>query len=197
MGVIKSAFEIAIENTKSIEGNKELLETNRFRDEGRKLVSKLLEDPSLKIKDALKAFDPRQLAWVREGLIQSLLANLVLPVDEFAVKNTRRIGEAIIASVSDSRKVTMIFSQLEHFFKEYIEERKKLTEAVERQYSLKLKKKEEDLSQQLGRKVKINPSADPEYQSMVRQYLSQLDLKYNDVLDKAKEEIRVIFMKPS
>jgi len=45
--------------------------------------------------------------------------------------------------------------------------------------------------------VKINPSADPEYQSMVRQYLSQLDLKYNDVLDKAKEEIRVIFMKPS
>jgi len=110
MGVIKSAFEIAIENTKSIEGNKELLETNRFRDEGRKLVSKLLEDPSLKIKDALKAFDPRQLAWVREGLIQSLLANLVLPVDEFAVKNTRRIGEAIIASVSDSRKVTMIFT---------------------------------------------------------------------------------------
>ena len=44
MGVIKSALEIAMENSKGIEANKELVEANRLRDEGKKLVSKMLED---------------------------------------------------------------------------------------------------------------------------------------------------------
>ena len=68
-------------------------------------------------------------------------------------------------------------------------------ETVERQYSIKLKKKEEEMSRQMGRPVKINPAADPEFQSMIRQYLSQLDMKYGEVLDGAKEEIKAIFSK--
>ena len=37
--------------------------------------------------------------------------------------------------------------------------------------------------------------ANPEYQALVRQYLSQLDAKYGEVLDGAKEEIKTIFGK--
>jgi hypothetical protein len=184
-----------MENSKGIEANKELLETNRLRDEGKKLVSKLLDDPAFDLKTALKSFDARQVAVVREGLIQSLLANLVLPPDELAMRDSKRIGAAISATVSDTKKVSMIFTQLEGFFKEYLGERKRLAEAVERQYAPRLKKKEEEMSRQMGRPVKINPAADPEFQSMVRQYLGQLDVKYSEVLDGAKEEIRTIFAK--
>jgi hypothetical protein len=195
MGIIKSALEIAMENSKGIEANKELVETNRLRDEGKKLVSKMLEAPSYDLKAALKGYDAAQARLVREGLVQSLLANLVLPIDEFAMKDLKRIGEAVSLAVTDARKVTTIFSQLDGFFKEYLGERKRLVETVERQYSIKLKKKEEELSRQMGRPVKINPAADPEFQSMIRQYLSQLDVKYGEVLDGAKEEIRAIFAK--
>jgi hypothetical protein len=195
MGIIKSALEIALENSKGIEANKELLETNRLRDEGRKLVSKLLDDPAFDLKAALKPFDAKQVVVVREGLIQSLLANLVLPPDELALRDSKRIGAAISATVSDTKKVSMIFTQLEGLFKEYLGERKRLAEAVERQYAPRLKKKEEEMSRQMGRPVKVNPAADPEFQSMVRQYLGQLDVKYSEVLDGAKEEIRTIFAK--
>ncbi|HUI71265.1 MAG TPA: DUF6657 family protein [Spirochaetia bacterium] len=195
MGVIKSAFQIAMENSKDIEANKELVEASRLRDEGKKLVSKLLDEASFDIKGALKAYEKQQLASVREGLIQSLLANLVLPADEFSLKNNKKIGDAFAATVSDARKVNMIFSQLENFFKEYLAERKRLLEAVERQYSQVKKKKEEELSRQVGRPVKINPAADPEYQAMIRQYLAQLDAKYNEVLDGAKEELKTAFTK--
>jgi hypothetical protein len=195
MGVIKSALEIAMENSKGIEANKELVETNRLRDEGKKLVSKLLDDPAFDLKAALKAYDAAQLKLVREGLIQSLLANLVLPIDELSMKDSKRIGDAVSATVTDTRKVGMIFTQLEGFFKEYLGERKRLAEAVERQYAPKMKKKEEEMSRQMGRPVKITPAADPEFQSMVRQYLSQLDVKYGEVLDGAKKEITAIFTK--
>ncbi len=195
MGVIKSAWEIAVENSKGIEANKELVEANRLRDEGKKLVSRVLDDPSFDIKAALKGYDAAQARLVKEGLLQSLLANLVLPYDELSVTSTKRIGEAIAAAVSDTRKVSMIFSQLDGFFKEYLGERKRLIDAIDKQYAPKLKKKEEELSRQMGRPVKINPAADPEFQSMVRQYLSQLDAKYGEVLDGAKEEIRTAFSK--
>jgi 5,10-methenyltetrahydrofolate synthetase len=195
MGVIKSAYEIAMENVKGIEGNKELVEANRLRDEGKRMVSKILEGAAFNIKEALKGFEKRQLAWVREGLIQSLLANLVLPIDEFSLKSSKKLGEAVAATAGDARKILTIFSQLENFFKEYVGERKRVIDAVEKQYAPKLRKKEEELSRQLGRPVKINPVQDPEYQAMVRQYLSQLDLKYTEVLEGAKEEIKALFNK--
>ncbi len=195
MGVIKSAWEIAQENSKDIEANKELVEQNRLRDEGKRLVSKILDDPSFDMKAALKSYTAVQVKSVKEGLLQSLLANLVLPLDEFSVSNTKRLGEAVAAIVSDSRKVSMIFGQLDGFFKEYVAERHRLVEAVEKQYAPKLRKKEDDLSRQMGRPVKINPAADPEFQSIVRQYLSQLDAKYGEALDGAKEEIKAVFDK--
>jgi hypothetical protein len=195
MGTIRSAFEIAMDNAKDIEGNKELVEANKYRDEGKKLVSKLLDAAPFDVKEALKAFDKGKLAWVKEGLVQSLLANLVLPLDEYSMASGKKLGEAIAAVAGESRKVLTIFSQLENFFKEYLGERKRLVEAVEKQYAPKLRKKEDEMSRQMGRPVRINPAADPEFQAMVRQYLSQLDLKYNEVLDGAKQEIKAIIEK--
>ena len=185
-----------MDNAKGIEGNKELVEANRLRDEGKRMVSKILDIEPFDVKEALKPYDKRQLAWVREGLVQSLLANLVLPLDELSLKSNKKLGEAMAAMSSDSRKVLTIFSQLENFFREYVGERKRVADAVEKQYAPKLRKKEDELSRQMGRPVKVNPAADPEFQALVRQYLSQLDLKYNDVLDGAKEEIRTLAAKP-
>jgi len=196
MGVIRSAFEIAMDNAKGIEGNKELYEQNKLRDEGKRLVAKVLDEASFDLKEALKPYDKQQLAWVREGLVQSLLANLVLPLDELSFVANKTLGAALSSIASDSRKVLTIFGQLENFFKEYISERKRMIDAIEKQYAPKLRKKEEDLSRQMGRPVKVNPAADPEFQALVRQYLSQLDLKYSEVLEGAKQEIRSLASKP-
>lgn len=195
MAIIKSAWEIALENTKGIEGDKSTLEANRLRDEGKKLAAKALDDPAFALKDALKDYDKAKATLVREGLIQSLLANLVLPFDELALRQNKRASEAIGSAAGDSRKLTMIFGQLENFFREYLDERKRVMEAVERQYAPRLKKKEEELAKQVGQKVRINPASDPEYQNMVRSYLSQLDAKYEEVLAGAKDEIRQAFAK--
>ncbi len=184
-----------MENTKGIEANKELVETNRLKDEGRKLVSKVLDDANFDLKAALAGFDKKSLGFVREGLIQSLLSNLVLPMDELALARNRKTGAAMTSIASETKKITTMFGQLEHFFQEYIDERKRLLEAVEKQYSPKLRKKEEDLSKQLGRPVKINPASDPEFQSIMRQYFGQLEAKYEEVLTGAKEEIKTILAK--
>jgi len=195
MAPIKSAWEVALENTKDIEGNKETLAAGAARDEGRKLAAKALEDTSFGLKEALKSVARERIELVREGLIQSLLANLVLPLDEFALRKNKGVGAAVSAAVSDTRKVSAIFGQLENFFREYLEERKRMLEAIERQYAPKLKKKEDEMSRQMGQRVRINPAQDPEFQALLRDYLAQLDGKYDGVLANAKEEIRQLFAK--
>ena len=61
-------------------------------------------------------------------------------------------------------------------------------EAIDRQYAPRLKKKEEDMSRQMGRPVKINPATDPEFQSMVRQYVAQLDAKYGECWTRPRKK---------
>jgi hypothetical protein len=191
---IKSALEIALENTKNVEGDKQALETKKYSDEGRRLVAKLFDDAAFDLKAALKAYDKKQLAWVREGMIQSLLSNVVLPLDEFAIKRNKQVGDIIVAAGSDARKLNMVFGQLDGFYKGYIDERKQLMQALEKQYAPKLRRKEEEMSKQMGQRVKINPAQDPEFAAMQRQYMAQLDLKFGDELDKAKEMIKGHFL---
>ncbi len=190
MGEIKSAFEIAMENVKDVVGDKEALEATKFKTEGKKIISKFLDDSVENIKEELKKYSGKELKWVREGMLEALLSNLILPVDEYRLSQNRKIGEALFSVVDNTSNLGKIMGELEHFFREYMEERKRLTEAIEQQFAPRLRQKEEELSKQLGSPVKIDPASDPEYTAFLRQHLGQLEERYSSVLNRVKDEIR-------
>ncbi len=190
MGEIKSAFEIAMENVKDVVGDKVALEATKFKTEGKKIISKFLDDSVENIKEELKKYSGKELKWVREGMLEALLSNLILPVDEYRLSQNRKIGEALFSVVDNTSNLGKIMGELEHFFREYMEERKRLTEAIEQQFAPRLRQKEEELSKQLGSPVKIDPASDPEYTAFLRQHLGQLEERYSSVLNRVKDEIR-------
>ncbi len=190
MGEIKSAFEIAMENVKDVVGDKVALEATKFKTEGKKIISKFLDDSVENIKEELKKYSGKELKWVKEGMLDALLSNLILPVDEYRLSQNRKIGEALFSVVDNTSNLGKIMGELEHFFREYMEERKRLTEAIEQQFAPRLRQKEEELSKQLGSPVKIDPASDPEYTAFLRQHLGQLEERYSSVLNRVKDEIR-------
>jgi hypothetical protein len=189
MAVIKSAYELAMERTKDITGDKEALEASAASTEGKKAVSRFLDDREVKLRDELKKLDKKKAEWAREGMIQALLANLVLPVDEVGMQRGRRIAEGLADLGGKSRQLAQLFAQLEDFYKEYIEERKRVRDLIEDRYSQKLKQKEQELSRQLGSPVKIDPSQDPEFMGLLRQNMGNLEARYGEVLARVKEQI--------
>lgn len=189
MAVIKSAYELAMERTKDIEADKESLEASTYTTEGKKIVSRFLGEPEVKMKDELAKFSGSQLQWVKEGVAQALLANLVLPADELAIQKAKRIGEGLSALASKPREVNSLFGQLGEFFKEYVEEKERLRQAVEDQYRPRLQQKEQELSKQLGQPVKIDPASDPEYVAVLRKNLANFDVRYSEVMTRVKEQI--------
>lgn len=193
MGEIKSALEIALERTKSVEVNKESVKANKFQKEGKSLVSKFLDDTAVNLGEGLKEYDKKQVQWVKEGIFQVLLANLVLPQEQLALKKARRVAEAFFLVIRDKRLLKSIFAQLESFYEEYIGEKERLRESLVQQYTPRLRQKEEELSKKMGGPVNIDVNSDPEFVSLLRKALSQLDDRYQAVLNQVKDQLSSIF----
>ena len=189
MGKIKSAIEIALEKTQDVEVDRESLEVSRYNVEGKRAVSKFFADPEIELKKLIKDYSGKQLTWVKEGIFQALMANLKLPVDEMALKQGRRTREGFYAIIRDAKRLGKLMTQMEHFLEEFLEERKRLVEAVEKQYAPILKQKEEQMSRQMGNPVRIDPASDPEFQKLIRQNLTLLEDRYGQVLDQVRGEL--------
>jgi len=194
MAIIKSALEIALERSKDVEADREALEANQFVTEGKKLVSRFFADAEADEQPNLKAgiekFDKKQQQWVREGVLQALLANLKLPADEMSMLQSKRAAKGFAALASDTRQLSRLLNQVEQFLGDYLEERKRLVGAVEQRYAPMLRQKEQEMSRQMGQPVKIDPMMDPGFQKMLRENLAMLEDRYGEVLGQARQELR-------
>ena len=190
MSEIKSALEIALERTQDVEANKEALEANTFVTEGKKAVSKFLSEDDFDLKKLLEGFDKKQLRHVKEGALQALLANLKLPVDEMSLLQSRKAGKGFYALVADGKHLGKLLNQMEQFLGDFLQERKRVVEAVEQRFHPILRQKEQAMSQQVGARVKIDPAMDPDFQKMLRENMTILEDRYNEVLSRAKQELR-------
>lgn len=189
MGTIKSSWEIALERTKDVVADRENLEQNQFTTEGKKLVSRYLGDPEADLEGWLEQFDGKQAGWVRDGVRDALLSNLTLPADEFALKRSRLAGEGFRALSDNHRKLRMLLNQLDQFFQEYLGERNRMRQEVDRAYEPRRQQKEAELSKKAGQRVQINPQTDPEYVGLMRQQLMMVDDRYGRVLQGVKDEL--------
>lgn len=189
MTEIKSALEIALERTKNVEASKESLDASTYNTEGKKLVSRFLNDEEVDLAQELKGFDSSKVNWVRAGIYEALSTNLILPIDEVALKKSKRVREGFFSIIKDIKKLTRLMNQLENFLGEYLEERKRLQVAIEEQYAPRLRQKEEEMSKQLGTPVKIDPMQDPEFGQLLRKNLVMLEDRYSSVLKEVKQEL--------
>jgi hypothetical protein len=189
MGEIKSALEIALEKTQSVEGGKEIIEAEEARKEGKMLVSRFLNDQEFSLKRALGEIEKNRRRRVLEGMVDVLLANLVLPQDQLGTRKAKRVGEAFSLLNSD-RRISQLFGQLETFFGEFVEERERVREMVTQQYGPRLRQKEQELSQRMGQPVHIDPMSDPEFQATLRKAMSQLEDRYGTVLARVKGDLK-------
>ena len=193
MSEIKSALEIALERTKSVEADPQVVAESNFRKEGKMLISKFLENPDFDLAGSLKKYDGKNLGWVKKGMLEVLNANLILPQDQIGLKKIKTMGKAFSHLIRNRRLLDNLFSQLASFFEEYLSERDRLREALEKQYTPRLRQKEEELSQKLSQPVHIDINSDPEFAELLRKTLAQLEDKYGSALRQAKEQLVTIF----
>jgi hypothetical protein len=138
----------------------------------------------------LEGFDKKNLPHVKEGALQALLANLKLPPDEISLLQSKKAGKGFYALIADSKHLGKLLNQMEQFLEDFLQERKRVVEAVEQRFQPILQQKEQAMSQQVGARVKIDPAMDPDFQKMLRENMTILEDRYDQVLARVKGELR-------
>jgi len=193
--MIKSALEIAMEKTKSLQVDKKALLEQEAKTEGKKLAGSFLNDPeAVNLAEALKKIPEEKLDYVRTGIFEILLANLQLPVTTAPAQAQARLkliseGLAAIAGKTATAQLKTVVPQIETFLKQYTEDLQQADEAIKKQYAPRLKMKEQEMSARLGQPVKINPMSDPEFNKFYTQNINRIKSQYQEYLDRIKQDL--------
>lgn len=194
---IKSALEIAMERTEGVTGDREKLAQDSLVKEGKRIASSFLsiseETTEDDIKEKLKTYGAKELKWIKEGIYQALVANIVLPFDETYHEKLSAIGRGLPEIIPDKKRLSLMFDQLAQFFDQYLENKKGLRTQLEQQYAPRLRQREAQLAKQVGQKVRLNPMQDPEFVTLLQRNMAQLDERYSESLAGLKEELRRMF----
>ncbi|MBN2442280.1 MAG: hypothetical protein JXJ04_13080 [Spirochaetales bacterium] len=193
MGEIKSALEIALEKTMGISVDKQSIEADEYVKMGKKIISGFLNDDEADLDGCFKGLEKKQVEWVRGGMFRALLANLFLPNDTYVSSNLKRVEEGFLKIITNTKKLKLLFNQLESFFSEYIDGRKRLREQIEAQYAPRLRQKEEAMSKQFKTPVRLDPESDPEFKKILSKTVSQFEGRYKSVLEQVKGELEIMF----
>jgi hypothetical protein len=189
MGFIKSALEIALEKTQDIQGDKQAVVDQESRDAGKKLASAFFIDSSFDLDKKIKEFPADRQTVVRQGFYHTVLANLALPKDAKDSERLEPVFKALEFACRDKSRLKTLKQQLVQVYKQFIEDRTRLAEAIAKQLKPLLKQKEEQLSRQYGRPVRVDPLNDPEYIKAYNANMAQLEDHYGQALAQAREEI--------
>lgn len=193
MGEIKSALEMALERTKDIESDPEALRRHDAKDEGKRLFAKVQNDPDFNLHRALKDVDKAKRRWVREGLFSIVQSNLTLPQTEDDLNRLVTIQAVLSELVRDKGMLKELINQVRQFFQQYLDDKNQLTETLRRQFEPRMKQKEQQLSQQYGRQVKLDPANDPEFSRALQDNIGRLEEQYRGALAQVDEHLQSMF----
>jgi predicted phage-related endonuclease len=195
MSKIKSALELALERTAGVEVDKEAVRKDEYTRKGKSAAGKYLGNPkSLSLSEKVETLKGDEQIWFRNGVIETLLANLTLPRYESDLSRFPPIADALKSLAkkkgAEAENLTYLLGQYDELFKQYLQNVLQLEEQLKTQWEPRLRQKEQQLKQQTGQAVRLTPEQDPEFAKVLTDELARLDAQYAEILSKGKEEIR-------
>lgn len=206
MALIKSALELALERTKSLEVDEFALRANEAKTEGRRTAGKFLDSPEeVDIAAAIQNAPAETREHFRKAIFEVLAGQIQLPSGPFSEERIIAVtkGLAAVARFAESpesaeiqgnaeQSVLAIMNQVGAFYSKYLSEMKRVEQVIRDQWAPKLKEKERQVSSRLGQDVRLDPMADPEFAKFYKQNIEALRQNYSDALERAKEQITLL-----
>ena len=192
MGEIKSALELALERTADVKSDRSRVDAYEARQAGMKLAGRFLSDPQVDVKRALKdAGDQRKAT--SEGFFQVMLSHLALPTQETDLQRLAQVQAGLEQVIPNTNTVTVIMEQVAQLLQQFLDTRNQFTEKLRQQFEPRLREKEQQIAQQTGRRVKLDPASDPEFAKVLNQNLQRLQQQYSQVVEQAREQLSGLF----
>lgn len=205
MARIKSALELALERTKNLTVDERALRMGESKTEGKKTAGRYLDDPeSVNWAAALSAADPEFREQFRKAAFEVLAGQIQLPGVTFNPLEIAAAGTGIgtLAGLAPglhpsqakeaAKNAEALVRQISGFCAKYLEELKRVDQAIRTQWAPKLKEKERQLASRMGQDIRMDPMSDPDFAAYYQQNVEAMRANYRDALERAKAELAAI-----
>lgn len=193
MARIRSALEIALEKTESVVGDPGKIRRSELEKTGKRLIGTFLFDIDADIetlKQQYGTLSDEDRPVVREQMVETILSNISLPQDELYVEALGRIKQAAEFLCEGKKDLNQLFIQTDQLYQQYIQSREQLLDMAKQQYEPHLKRKQEQLSRQMGRQVNIQAEQDPDFIKFLETNYKHLEDSFQGSLEEIKESLR-------
>ena len=193
MAIIKSAWELALEKTASLEVDPVKIQRDVKIKEGRQIAANFLLDIDVSQEDTQKKYDAypkEEKQTIREGMALTLLSNLALPRTPLFKEGFPQLLALGSIIAEGDEQITALLSQVQEFFTQYLTNQEDLIERMKQQFGPHLEQKEAQMRQQYGPNFVLRPEQDPEFMKLLDKNLAQLDEQYGTILDQAKDQMK-------
>jgi hypothetical protein len=196
MGIIKSSWEVAMERTADIKGDKESVHANEMKKTGKRLASEYIYSDKPDIKEFEKKlgnYSGEDKKLVQRGAFEVFLSYISLPQDEQYGTSLELAQKGLELLTGNKKAVASIMEQVHQFFGQFLQHQDQLKQQLKQQYEPQLKRKQQELSRQYGSEIELQPEQDPEFNQALRKNMQQLESQYQQALNEVKEQLTSYF----
>ncbi|HAN42000.1 MAG TPA: hypothetical protein DCP98_01080 [Sphaerochaeta sp.] len=180
MARIKSAWEIALEKTKDIEIDEEKYRTDKLSKDGMALAGGYLNNTDKKIEEVATqyaSYTGEDLKLVREGMVNTIMANISLPSDDIYQMRFERNCDLVNLVTSGDSQATGLMQQIGDFLKQYLDAKSAFVDRMKAQIQQAMENNPEGVNSQ-------------QYSQIINQNLKKMDDQYGEALENTKESLR-------
>lgn len=203
MAMIKSALELALEKTKDFKVDENAIKLNEIKMNGKRGAGKYLDDPaSVDLAKEIQTLSPAERECFRNAAFDVFIGLIQLPTSTYDAEKLSNIGNGLgilarcaptagggMAGPGMEKKTMALVQQISAFFAKYLEEAKRIDQAIRTQWAPRFKEQERKMALQTGRQVRVDPMSDPQFAEFYKKNVEALQTSYGDALEKAKHEL--------
>lgn len=131
---------------------------------------------------------PEDRKAILQGMMETLLRNIVLPRDQMLLQTSMKALDAVVKIAPGD--VTAACTELQQLLSQYSQHKEQMKNQLDDAIRSQLEQKLAQQGTQLTEEMSINPAMHPQYKEELERMITGLNGQYNEALDQRKALIR-------
>ena len=154
---------------------------------GMRLGATFLNNNNTDLAEELGKHSETDRKQVLEGIIKTLLRNIVLPREEQSQESGKAALQGLVLLAKNTREIQTICQELEQILEQYGQHKEQTTKQLDDAIRAQLEQQQMASGQQ--DQGPVNPAMHPQYKEELTKMLTSLNNQYNEALDQRKQMI--------
>lgn len=157
--------------------------------EGMKTAASYMRGEDVDIVGALNSFPDKDRSFFQKGIVQAFLRNIILPREDDNQAGSNRAMQGLLEIGQGAGDLLSVFSDMKSILDRYLEHKKQLKQQLEEQFTQQMNAMEQNLAQQTGVSMKLEPSQHPKFAEEWIKLCGQLNEQYTQALTQYKRHV--------